>query len=220
MRPRPPPHTRRTLPFLACSTSIELWPEASHLRRNPATLCEGVKADDGARTRDLRLGKPRKYLLSASFRRICGSEMVPVGACFAELGTRVEQDVTANHRMAFGSSGRRLDAPQYIRGHVGGRATSRSCRARAARASLQAPNRPVTTLAAAHLPSASRSSASPPRRRACVRDQSYEDGSEPYRARHSRASMTSCRVQIGWIAPWWHALQYAYASPFPLRGCV
>ena len=54
-----------------------------------------------------------------------------------------------------------------------------SCRNAAARAAPQVPTRLVTTLAAGHSPPASRSSASPPRRRACVRDQSYDDGNLP-----------------------------------------
>jgi len=48
-----------------------------------------------------------------------------------------------------------------------------------ARAPLQVPNRLVTTLDAGHSPPAKRLSASPPRRRACVGDQSYDDGSGP-----------------------------------------
>ena len=44
--------------------------------------------------------------------------------------------------------------------------------AASARAALQVPNTRVTTLAAGHSPCARRASASPPRRRACVRDQS------------------------------------------------
>jgi hypothetical protein len=47
------------------------------------------------------------------------------------------------------------------------------------RAADQLPHTAVTTLAAGDSPRAKRSSASPPRRRACVRDQSYEDGSLP-----------------------------------------
>ncbi len=47
------------------------------------------------------------------------------------------------------------------------------------RAAAQVPNRRLTTLAAGHSPSASRSRASRPRRRACVRDQSYDVGSRP-----------------------------------------
>ena len=46
------------------------------------------------------------------------------------------------------------------------------------------PNRAVTTLAEGQSPLLSRSSAPPPRQRACVRDQSYEDGSRP-RACHA-----------------------------------
>ena len=39
-------------------------PKLRHLRRVSAKSCKGVKADDGARTRDLRLGKPTLYQLS------------------------------------------------------------------------------------------------------------------------------------------------------------
>ena len=45
----------------------------------------------------------------------------------------------------------------------------------AVRAAGHVPNSRVTTLAAGQSPSASRSSVSPPRRRACVRDQSYDE---------------------------------------------
>jgi hypothetical protein len=34
------------------------------------------------------------------------------------------------------------------------------------------------------------------------------------------AEITSSRVHLRWIAPGWQALQYAYASPLPLRGWV
>ena len=49
---------RRTLHIFACSASIKLPPKAAHLRRNPARPCDPMKADDGSRTRDLRLPKP------------------------------------------------------------------------------------------------------------------------------------------------------------------
>lgn len=49
---------------VACSTPIELSLKAPDLQRNPARCCEAVKADDGSRTRDLRLGKPTLYQLS------------------------------------------------------------------------------------------------------------------------------------------------------------
>ena len=45
-----------------------------------------------------------------------------------------------------------------------------------ARAAAHAPYRSMTVDGAGHSPACSRLSASPPRRRACVRDQSYEDG--------------------------------------------
>jgi hypothetical protein len=58
------------------------------------------------------------------------------------------------------------------------------------------------TLADGHSPALSRLSALPPRRWACVRDQSYEDGSPPYRARHSLiAAISRSRVHLRWIAP-------------------
>jgi hypothetical protein len=77
-----------------------------------------------------------------------------------------------------------------------------------ARAALQVPNRRVTTLAAGHSPSARRASASPPRRPACVLDQSYDVGSRPYRASHERiVVVTRARDQRRSIAPGWHALQ-------------
>ena len=66
-----------------------------------------------------------------------------------------------------------------------------------------------------------RSSASPPRLRACVRDQSVDDGGLPYRCRHSCiASRTQSRVRVGAIAPGWQLLQYSYASPLPPRAVV
>jgi hypothetical protein len=80
----------------------------------------------------------------------------------------------------------------------------------ALRAANQLPHTAVTTLADGQLPSLKRRSASPPRRRACVRDQSYEDGSVPNRERQSRiASSTRSRVHRRSIAPGWQALQYA-----------
>ena len=48
-----------------------------------------------------------------------------------------------------------------------------------ARAAAQAPYRSMTVDGAGHSPAWSRLSASPPRRRACVRDQSQEDGAAP-----------------------------------------
>jgi hypothetical protein len=55
---------------------------------------------------------------------------------------------------------------------------------------------------AASPPASRRRSASPPRRRAWVRDQSYEEGSRPYRSRHSAiAASTPSRLHRRWIAP-------------------
>src|SRR5437588_5347057 len=48
-----------------------------------------------------------------------------------------------------------------------------------ARAAAQLPYRSMTVDDAGHSPACSRFSASPPRRRACVRDQSHEDGAVP-----------------------------------------
>ena len=87
----------------------------------------------------------------------------------------------------------------------------------ARRAADQLPHTAVTTLADGQQPWFKRRSASPPRRRACVRDQSYEDGSLPYRRRQSSmASTTRSRFHRRSIAPGWQALQYGYASPLPL----
>ena len=64
------------------------------------------------------------------------------------------------------------------------------------------PETPVTTLAEGQSPAEIRSSAAPPRRCACVRDQSYDDGSRPYRTAQSRiASSTRSRVHRRSIAP-------------------
>jgi hypothetical protein len=53
-----------------------------------------------------------------------------------------------------------------------------------------------------------RSSASPPRLRACVRDQSVDEGGLPYRRRHSCiAPRTHSRVRMAAIAPGWQPLQ-------------
>jgi hypothetical protein len=83
--------------------------------------------------------------------------------------------------------------------------------AAASRAAGQPPKTLVTTLAEGQSSSANRASASPPRRRACVSDQSYEEGSSPWLARHVRiASSTRSCVQRRSMAPGWHALQYAY----------
>ena len=66
-----------------------------------------------------------------------------------------------------------------------------------------------------------RFNASPPRRRAWVRDQSVDDGGLPYRACQVRiASRTHSRVRVGAIAPGWQRLQYWYASPLPPRAAV
>jgi len=55
-----------------------------------------------------------------------------------------------------------------------------------------------------------RSSASPPRLLACVRDQSVDEGGLPYRWYHwCIASRTQSRVRVGAIAPGWQRLQYA-----------
>jgi hypothetical protein len=62
--------------FLACLTNIEPSPKVPHLRRVSAKSCESVKADDGSRTRDLRLGKPTLYQLS--YVRKC-REMLATG---------------------------------------------------------------------------------------------------------------------------------------------
>ena len=69
----------------------------------------------------------------------------------------------------------------------------------AVRAAAHVPKRLVTTLAGGHAPTARRSSTSPPRRRAWVRDQSYDDGRRP---------ATS--------APRPHRGDYPLASPAPL----
>ena len=68
--------------------TIELWPKVAHLRRDAASLCEAVKADDGVRTRDLRLGKPTLYQLS--YVRKC-AEMLAIGTCDPNA-TRVRLD--------------------------------------------------------------------------------------------------------------------------------
>lgn len=54
----------RTPHCLACSMTIEQSAKARHLQRVCARSCEVEKADDGSRTRDLRLGKPTLYQLS------------------------------------------------------------------------------------------------------------------------------------------------------------
>ena len=70
-------------------------------------------------------------------------------------------------------------------------------------------------------PSRSRASASPPRRRAWVRDQSVEEGGRPCCSCQARIAVrTQARVRVGAIAPGWQRLQYAYASPLPFRGAV
>ena len=72
----------------------------------------------------------------------------------------------------------------------------------------QLPNSRVTTLAGGQVAAASRSSASPPRRRAGVRDQSQEEGNRPYLTCQSRiAAITNCLLHFGWIAPGLQRLQ-------------
>src|ERR1700733_1381805 len=50
--------------ILACSIIIEPSWETQHLQQISARSCQALKADDGSRTRDLRLGKPTLYQLS------------------------------------------------------------------------------------------------------------------------------------------------------------
>jgi hypothetical protein len=55
-----------------------------------------------------------------------------------------------------------------------------------------------------------RSSGSPPRLRACGRDQSVEEGGLPYRRRHSCIALrTHSRVRVGAIAPGRQQLQHS-----------
>jgi hypothetical protein len=54
----------RTPQILACSIVIEPSREAYYLQRLSARSREALQADDGSRTRDLRLGKPTLYQLS------------------------------------------------------------------------------------------------------------------------------------------------------------
>ena len=75
----------RTLHILACSTLIELQPKVLDLRRDSANPCEAMKADDGARTRDLRLGKPTLYQLS--YVRKC-AEMLAIGGLTIWIAAR------------------------------------------------------------------------------------------------------------------------------------
>jgi hypothetical protein len=120
----------------------------------------------------------------------------------ASIKRRIERPASLG-RSAF--AGRRPPAPAC--------AASRAC--------CQLPKSAPTTLADGQSPSLSRSRAGAARRFAWVRDQSYEDGSRPYLCRHSSiAASTSCLVHFGWAAPGLHRLQYRYASPLPLRGCV
>jgi hypothetical protein len=52
-----------------------------------------------------------------------------------------------------------------------------------------------------------------------VRDQSYEDGAAPYRARHVRiASRTRSGVQSGAIAPGWQRAGQVLAVEAPAPG--
>ena len=90
---------------------------------------------------------------------------------------------TVNWRSAAGPAPpRRHDRPPAKRrGNSYGRRGSTGSRwaVAATRATAQLPNTRVTTLAEGQSPPPSRSSASPPRRRACVRVQSYDDGNRP-----------------------------------------
>ena len=79
-----------------------------------------------------------------------------------------------------------------------------------ARAAAQVPYRSMTVEGGGQSPSRSRLSASPPRRRACVRDQSVDDGGLPYSCRQARiANRTHSRVRVGAIASGWQRLQYS-----------
>ena len=70
------------------------------------------------------------------------------------------------------------------------------------RAAAQVPCRSMTVEGAGQSRSRQRFNASPPRRRAWVRDQSVEDGGLPYSACQVRiASRTHSRVRVGAIAP-------------------
>ena len=78
-----------------------------------------------------------------------------------------------------GDPGRRACPPTTRCRHRPASGVATAGSATAARAACQLPNRTVTTLAGGHSQLERRASASPPRRRACVRDQSYEVGSRP-----------------------------------------
>jgi hypothetical protein len=84
--------------------------------------CDAMKADDGSRTRDLRLGKPTLYQLS--YVRKCPAMLV---------------DPSVSHR-AFE---RPLTALRFVLGPSCGAATHRSC--------VLAQHPPVTPLGAARL---------------------------------------------------------------------
>ena len=105
----------------------------------------------------------KKHLQIDGFRcKLASSQML--GFCRRFPGFRQRDRLAAQRRHRRQRPARRLP---------------RSWRRASAPATAQAPNRRLTTLAAGHSLSASRPSASPPRWRACVRDQSYEDGSLP-----------------------------------------
>src|ERR1700756_4236657 len=77
----------RTSQILAGSTFIEVRPQEPDLRRDSATPCEAVKADDGSRTRDLRLGKPTLYQLS--YVRVCPANPLVSGPRGVSLRDRL-----------------------------------------------------------------------------------------------------------------------------------
>jgi hypothetical protein len=69
-------------------------------------------------------------------------------------------------------------------------------------AAAQVPYMSITVEDGGQSPSRNRLSAWPPRLRACVRDQSVDEGGLPYRCRHSRIEQhTHSRVRVGAIAP-------------------
>ena len=61
-----------------------------------------MRADDGSRTSELRLGKPRKHLLSRRFSGIRWSRVRSGALTFAELGTRVEHGARNAQASTFG----------------------------------------------------------------------------------------------------------------------
>src|SRR5947209_5403554 len=86
MRPRTPPHML-SLSDPRMFDGCRITARNRSLRRDSERTCEVVQADDGSRTRDLRLGKPTLYQLS--YVRVVGDSKGPASTAWPNSGRNV-----------------------------------------------------------------------------------------------------------------------------------